>query len=509
MREPLVVQLPPGIYKSGTPASVQGRWADGNLVRWHSGALQPLGGWERSTSTPHSTVCRRFLPFVDADGLRRLMMACEEGLFVETSGTIVDVSPVGFTPVDPVLSVGGYGTNVYSYDDYGDGRPDTLDPFAAPYGYFLDTWGSEVLAVQTSDGRLMHWVPSSPEVAATIPATSPTACQSMVVTPERHVMIGGYSGNPRTVRWSSRESLIDWDLASTTNTAGELVLETPGEILSMVKVREGTLVFTDVDVWLIRYTGQPFVYGQEKLAEHCGPLSPQSIATFNGRAMWLGPDNFWIYEAGQVNVMPSELGDFVFDDMARTTGRFTACASLNGIYPEVWFSYPTLDADDNDITVIFHTTERWWSIARFGRTAMHPGGLLPWMTTAGYDKHNYLHEKGWLAAGVSRVGDVWAETYAVSLGAGGRVMTVLGGEADSFTGYEKTRFRFFARLSREGSVYDGATFEREFGPYSATVYGRIDCRFAARDLRLRVEANADALWTTGALRLSLSPRGGR
>jgi hypothetical protein len=47
---PLVkYQLPQGMYKNGTPYTGQGRWVDGNLVRWQEGAARPLGGWQRLT----------------------------------------------------------------------------------------------------------------------------------------------------------------------------------------------------------------------------------------------------------------------------------------------------------------------------------------------------------------------------------------------------------------------------------------------------------------------------
>lgn len=504
MKQTQAIQLPPGIVKSGTPASVPGRWNDGNLVRWHGGALQPMGGWDRATSSPHTSVCRRLLTILDDDNLRRTVMACEAGLFVETSGTIDDVTPAGFTAADPALSVGGYGTNVFSYDDYGDGRPDTIDPFARPYGYFLDTWGNTVLAVHSSDGRLMQWTPSSPVVDAVVltTGTPPDGIMSMVVTPERHCVVGGYTGNLRTVRWCSREDLTDWSLVSTTNTAGEIQLETPSNILTMAKVREGTLIFTDTDIWLMRYVGQPFVYGVEKISEHTSPICPQAVATFDGRAAWMGNDGFYSYSGGEVQHLQGAIDDFVFDDFARTTGRFTVAASANGVFPEVWFAYPRLDATDNDIIAVWNYVENWWTKAEIVRTAMYPAGLNPWMTTTGYDKHTYLHEQGWLDAGATRVGDVWAETGAISLGAGDRVMAVMGGQPDSFTGATNTRFRFYTRFSREGD-------ELDFGPYLPEADGFFWTRFAARDVRMRVEANADGLWTVGNMRLQLSERGRR
>lgn len=39
------LRLPPGIVRPGTRYDARGRWYDANLVRWHEGAMQPIGGW--------------------------------------------------------------------------------------------------------------------------------------------------------------------------------------------------------------------------------------------------------------------------------------------------------------------------------------------------------------------------------------------------------------------------------------------------------------------------------
>ena len=41
------VAPPPGMFRNGTRYQSAGRWYDGNLVRWHEGAMRPVGGWER------------------------------------------------------------------------------------------------------------------------------------------------------------------------------------------------------------------------------------------------------------------------------------------------------------------------------------------------------------------------------------------------------------------------------------------------------------------------------
>ena len=52
----LPLDLPPGIVRPGTPYQAKGRWYDGTLVRWHEGALQPVGGWSALAGTDATKV---------------------------------------------------------------------------------------------------------------------------------------------------------------------------------------------------------------------------------------------------------------------------------------------------------------------------------------------------------------------------------------------------------------------------------------------------------------------
>ena len=49
---PLVEIKPPaGFHNHGTDFESEGRWRDGNLVRWHEGSLRPIRGWVDRTGS--------------------------------------------------------------------------------------------------------------------------------------------------------------------------------------------------------------------------------------------------------------------------------------------------------------------------------------------------------------------------------------------------------------------------------------------------------------------------
>lgn len=498
------VRIPPGVVRGATASSTPGRWYDANLIRWQSGGLKPLGGWDRITSSALATVPRRILPWVDNSAVRRAAYACDTKFFIETSGQFFDATPAGFTGSSVSLTTGGYGSNVYSYDDFGDARPNTFDINAGAFAFSLSTWGQDMLAVFSSDGRLLRWTPSSPTTAASVISGAPTGLRAMVVTPERHVMCIGGTNTPRRIQWSSRESYSDWNFSSTTNTAGFIDVESDAPLSHATVVRDGVLVFGDSDVFLVRYVGLPFVYGVERIATQAAPISPLAVTVFDGRAAWMGREGFWLYEGGVVRQQPCEVQDWLYDTINRPYARFRVAGSGNGVFPEVWWFYPDTSSvnGENNRYLVWNYTENWWSIGSMARSCMAEAGVYSFPVAADPDGQVYQHEIGFLDAGAPRVGSVWAETGTISLGAGETLMSVTRAQPDSGEGPTATQLIFKTRQTRDSN-------ETTFGPYDCRSDGYMDVRFSARDVRMRVQATQDANWAIGAMRLQVQPRGKR
>jgi hypothetical protein len=497
--------IPPGVVRGATPGAVPGRWYDANFVRWHGGQLRPLGGWERITSSPLANPTRAIIAWYDNDEIKRIGVGTDEKLYVITTDTTFDATPVGFVGASSAgTGGGGYGSGDYGAEDYGDARDLVSAPtLTRPFSFSLDNWGEDLFALASSDGKLYRWTPTAPTTVATVVATAPTGNRGMWVTPERHCVLAGYNGDGRTIAWCSREDYTDWSFVSTTNTAGTYTLESRGLYLSHCKVREGTLIFTDADLYLMRYIGQPFVYGFDPIGETL-LMSPRSVVAFaGGRAAWLAKTGFQVYEGGSIRPLPSDVSEFILNDIDPIVGPNKTVAVANGVHPEVWWFYPSSGAEEVDRYVIWNYEENWWSIGALGRTAGTSAGAYPLPIMAGTDNHLYQHETGWTDAGLSRVGQVWAECGTLRLSPGAdNVMAVMSCFPDCATGAQNVSFTFGCRLTPDGA-------ETAKGPYVARTDGYMDVRFAARDVRLKVMAVADEYWSVGTPMVEIKMRGKR
>ena len=577
---PLVpIELPPGVVKKATPLQSTGRYWDANLVRWRSGKLLPVGGWQRITASPLASAVRGLFSWKANSGNTLTLIGCASQLYVLSGSTYTNITPIGYTG-EYVGSIGGYGAWEYGDLLYGDDtdptypRPESLQFFPS-FSWTIDNWGGEVLAVASSDGRLLHWkegeavaheVGRAPVVTAvrtsnivtivtsyasefyvgqeiavigvldntmdgtfvidnvisptsftyqnvgsnssssggivrTVPAV-PTSNRAVVVTSERYAVLFGAGGNPRRVAWSNQEDYTNWDYANTITTAGFLDLDTTSEIIMAAPVREGTLIWTTDEVWLMRYVGLPYVYGIERIGYGCGLMAPKSFALTAGRCIWMGKEGFWTYDGGVVKPLPCDVGSYVFDNIDRDSGALYSHGSDNGVFTEVWFWYPSSGQSAPDRYVCYNYAEGWWSIGAMARTAAQPAGVYNFPMAAGTDRNLYFHEDGWTNAGTPITTARYAETASINVQSGGKISNVVQAITDSGYGFNSTRLTFFSEFTPEGS-------EITSGPYTPRSDGYTDTRVTGRDFRVKISSAADADWSIGEMRLEVRPTGDR
>lgn len=645
------ISLPPGVVKPATALQAKGRYWDVNLIRWQAGKLQPIGGWQRITSSPLDGPARTIFSWATNENTAYAAIGCAQKLYIMADSIFTDVTPDNYVPPDTTI-VGGYGSYDYGVLFYGldvgtvsittadrlsnevtittvspheftvgtdvviSGVSDTtfngtfeitsvtsttftydqtasnasssggtaelteaerrpFSPFfTQSFTWTIDNWGEDILAVSSSDGRLLHWTAGEPQAhpvgnveideavrtsnvvtvttlyhhglkagdivsisdnsvaafnatwtIASVPsdttftfansgtnttgtggqvsaAGTPTNNRGVVVTQERHAVLFGCGGNSRRVAWSSREDYNNWNFSDATNTSGFLDLETESEIVMATTVREGVLIWTEDEAWLMRYVGLPYVYGIERIGYGCGLIAPKSYATFAGRCIWMGREGFWIYDGGYVKPLPCDVGSFVFENLDPASSVKITTGSENNIFPEVWFWYPEKGEFEPNRYVAFNYAENWWTIGAMIRTAGCGAGVFDHPITSDADGNIYFQEEGWTAAGLSLVGERYAESGALNLQQGNGITFIRQALTDSGYGYNSTQITFYSSFTPEGA-------ETTTGPYAPRSDGYTDTRVSGRDFRVRLEATQDAQWSIGEMRLDLVPSGAR
>ena len=324
-------------------------------------------------------------------------------------------------------------------------------------------------------------------------ANAPTNNLGLVVTEERFLVALGAGGNPRKVQWCDRENRTSWTPAAT-NEAGDIELQTTGQIMQAVRTRGQTLVITDVDAHAMRYLGPPYVYGFERVGTSCGSISRKAAVDVDMGIFWMGQGGFYRFDGNTVQEIPCEVRDYIFDDF-NTGQQSKIWGYANSEFAEIWWYYASASSKEIDSYVGYNYRENFWLIGKMQRTCGASRGVFRYPILG--DTHGTLHDH---EVGVFKDGsEVFAETGPISLGNGDQVMQVSQIIPDETTQgdvemYFKTRF------------HPNDT-EREYGPY--TPANPTSARFVGRQIRMKVVEDQLTNWRVGTMRLDVKARGKR
>lgn len=475
----LPLQLPEGVVRLGTKYQAKGRWYDSNLVRWHDGTMQPVGGWALLTNATSAAVggaVRGMFAWKRNNGTGYIALGTPTKLYVYSGTTLSNVTPAGITTGNTDASGTYYArTEANSWQ--------------------FDAFGEDLVAVAYSDGKLYVWDSSvGVGTAAAAAAGAPTSNVGVVVTPERFLVALGAGGDRRAVQWADQESTTSWT-ATPDNQAGDFPLSTKGNIQAGRRGRNETLIWTDTDLWAMRYIGGTLVYSFQQLGSECGAISRRSMAVVDGKAFWMGPRGFFAYD-GYVRPIPCEVGDFVFNRVNRAQASKIAAHALSD-FNEVWWYYPSgSGTPECDSYVALNYETGTWRLGAFERTDGIDRGFLEYPLAADASGAVYEHEQGTTYAdeGGSPSYTPYIESGPVEIGEGDQTMMIRQYIPDEETLGEVSLVVYSA-------LYPTAT---ETTSAAFTAANPTDLRITARQLRFKF-TQVTGGWRVGVPRFEVVP----
>lgn len=305
-----------------------------------------------------------------------------------------------------VVTGTGWGSGVWGRGTWGSSS--TLSTVNNVRLWGIDNFGEDLL-FNARDGGIYYWDTSASDydvdravALADLPGADPgtptIAKQVLVSDTDRHILAFGCDSqnnvgvqDPLLIRFSSQESLTEWD-AEVTNTAGDLRVGSGSEIIVAVETRNQILVFTDVSLHSMQFLGPPFTFGLAQVAENITIAGPSAVTAVDDKVFWMGIGDFYVY-TGQTQKLPCPVRAYIFDDINVGQIELTVCA-LNSTFSEVWWFYPSAGSNENDRYVIYNYVEDTWAIGALTRTAWHDRGLFNAPIAASTDGYLYNHETG-------------------------------------------------------------------------------------------------------------------
>jgi hypothetical protein len=305
-----------------------------------------------------------------------------------------------------VVTGTGWGSSTWGRGTWGSSATLTTVNNVRLWG--IDNFGEDLL-FNARDGGIYYWDTSASDydvdravALADLPGAdpgTPTIAKQVIVSDnDRHVIAFGCDAqnnigvqDPLLIRFSSQESLTEWD-AEVTNTAGDLRVGSGSEIIAAVETRNQVLIFTDVSLHSMQFLGPPFTFGLAQVAENITIAGPSAVTAVDDKVFWMGIGDFYVY-TGQTQKLPCPVRAYIFDDINNSQIDLTVCA-LNSTFSEVWWFYPSASSNENDRYVVFNYVENTWAVGTLTRTAWQDRGLFNAPIAASTDGYLYNHESG-------------------------------------------------------------------------------------------------------------------
>ena len=411
----------------------------------------------------------------------------------------------------------GFGTGLWGSASWGTARS-TSGVVLSPRVWTMDSWGEDIIAsvgggedtiyyfdisvfkaapTATRGTTLAYYVVNTlSESAAQIPTKVGVV---LVSTPDRHLCVfgttpeGSSTYDRTTIRFASQESLHVWN-AQITNTAGSQRLGTGTNIESATKGRGQIVLWTDVDIYAMQFTGPPFTFSFQQLGEASGTISKNSPAMIEGAAFWMGTNNFYSYD-GAVKTLKCPVLNHVFNSFNQVQREKVFSAEIIE-FNEIWWFYPALGSTEVNKYVIYNYIDNTWSIGSMDRTSWHDAGIYTYPMGSDSTGVSYNQEYG-VNAGDGVAMDASVETGYFSGDANGdNIVFINKIVPDTYFG-TGTTLKFQMKSKR----YPNDS-EITKGPYSITnTTNKLNLRTRGRSFQCKWYTDAtDVSWRLGTWR---------
>ena len=337
---------PPGLVTDDGGFAPGGRWIDGSNVRFWNGRPQVIGGWQRRISTQVAGTARTILEWKSSAGTSYVAYGTATRLYVETGGTLYDITPTG--------------------------------AFSGAY-WVLQTWGDTLLACH-SGGKLYQWELNTANAATEI-TNAPDNITTILVTPERQVLAIGcneeVSGtfNARCIRGCDLEDLTGWTTTASNNAFEHILDGATSGIVTARMTGSYVTVWTQTDLFIGQFLGDPGqTYRFDRVATQCGAIGLYAGVVAGVTAYWVSPDlQFFRWTPGMLpEPVPCPVIDHFRGDI-ETANQIQTFASHVVKLNEVWFHYPKTSGSYLGRYVAFSLSDGTWFKGSTARRAMAQG----------------------------------------------------------------------------------------------------------------------------------------
>jgi hypothetical protein len=413
--------------------------------------------------------------------------------------------------IGPLQTGSGFGVGGFGTGGFGSGvtpTPDVGTPINA-VDWTLDNWG-EILIACPLNGPIYQWNPTSGDVIATAIANAPSVNAGMFVAmPQRQIIAWGSTftgiGDPLLIRWCDVNDYDSW-IALITNQAGSYRIPKGSRIVQCIQGPQQGLIWTDLGVWAMQYSGPPYVYQFNELGTGCGLIGRKAAGSMNGIVYWMGQSQFFRLAGNGVEPIRCPVWDVIFQDLD-TSNLDKIRIAPNSRFGEITWYYPT-SSNGGEVShyVKYNTILDQWDFGELARTAWINESVLGPPIGAAPNQYIYQHETSTDADGSPMVSSFQTGYFAMTEADVKMFIDQIW--PDMKWGYYGGTQDANVNITFYVTDYAGQT-PIQYGPYTMTQNTTfITPRFRGRLVSIKIESSdIGTFWRLGNIRYRLQQDG--
>jgi len=432
----------------------------------------------------------------------------------------------------------GWGTSTWGTVPWGLG---SAVPILLPQrDWFFDQFDND-LVMNYRNGPMFYWERTTGGIdpalatraislsdlpgAADVPGE---VMQCLVSQNDRHLMAFGcipYGStsstdfDPMLIRWASQDAPEFWTPGTVTvpstgtlSSAGFRRVSRGSRIVRAIPTRQAILVFTDTHMYSLQFVGTTDVFDLQEYADNISIISPRAVSTASNVTYWMGADKFYSY-AGVVQTLPCTIRNYIFQNLNYDQADQIVSGTNEGFH-EIWWFYPSSNAEYNDSYVCYNYLEQIWYFGSIDRTAWLDAAQREYPQAVGTDNILYDHERGVDANGSPMTAYIQSSDF--DLGDGENFMLsrrVIPDVDFSGSTAESPEVDFMIRPRNfPGSQYQDDAFDSQAVVQSSVnnYTNQVFIRARARQMALKIQStDLGVTWQLGSPRLDVTKDGRR
>lgn len=384
----------------------------------------------------------------------------------------------------------GWGTGLWGLGPWGSASTSTYA--TQPTTWCLDNWGQQLLANRRG-GPVYVWANDVNEPMVEISAAPSIANYLLVSDEDRHLILFGTEDatsayDPMFVRWSDQEDYTEWEVSITNSAGGKRLSGGGNQIIGARRSRGQILIWTDHDIYGMRFIGGNDVFGFDPLGVACGLISPHSHTEMGGITYWMSLDRFYYFD-GTVNILSCDVLDFIFENLD-IDNKIKVYSGINPTRNEVIWFYPDTSSADHSCNryVTFNPIEKAWTIGSLDRALWSEDTVFNYPLAVGVSGEGiFYHELGRDAAGEPL--EAYIDSAYFDIKEGDQILHVSRIVPD-FSNFDQTgRNEGVVNITLRGRNFPNETPKLK-GPYAVSAaVDKFDARLRKRQLSIRLESN--------------------